>query len=323
MTDPTSRALELLGLLQSRPVWSGPELAERLGVTTRSVRRDMERLRDLGYPVQASPGVAGGYQLGSGSRMPPLLLNEDEATAVAVSLGLAAQASVEGLGENALRALTKLGPLLPARVRARVEDISAGVRHLGFGGDDVSAESLAVCSRAIRARVQVRFEYRARDGAESERRAEPHQLVVLGRRWYLMAFDLDRDDWRTFRLDRVRQLRASTFASVPRTAPDAEKFVRRAIAGPNQGDATIRLLMPHSEASKSLNSWFGQLTPDGEATLLRCSARGAEQTVVQLLLREVAFEVIEPQWLLERVRDLAARLGRSVPEDAMRVTDPD
>lgn len=312
MTDPTSRALELLGLLQSRPVWSGPELAARLGVTTRSVRRDMERLRQLGYPVQASPGSAGGYQLGSGSRMPPLLLNEDEATAVAVSLGLAAQASVEGLGENALRALTKLGPLLPARVRARVEDISTGVRHLGLGGDDVSAESLAVCSRAVRARVQVRFSYRARDGAETERRAEPHQLVVLGRRWYLMAFDLDRDDWRTFRLDRVTQVRASTFASAPRRAPDAEQFVRRAVSRPNPGDATIRLLVPHSEVADSLHSWFGTLTADGQTTLLRCSLRGAEQTVVQLLVRDIEFEVVHPEPLVERVRELSARLGRSV-----------
>lgn len=227
----TGRVLQLLGLLQSRRVWSGDELAARLGVTGRSVRRDVERLRDLGYPVHASKGHGGGYQLGAGAALPPLLLDPDEAVAMAVCLRVAAGGSVAGVGESALRALTKLDQVMPSRLRSQVAAVHDATTTLTTGQSDelVDPDVLMTLARASRDHEHVSAGYVDRDGNTTQRRLEPYQLVTTGRRWYLLCFDRDREDWRSLRLDRMADVvaRGSTFR--PREAPDAARYVRRAI----------------------------------------------------------------------------------------------
>src|SRR6266496_5199270 len=197
MTLRTSaRLLRLLSLLQARRDWPGPELADRLGVTTRTVRNDVERLRGLGYPVHATPGVAGGYRLGAGAALPPLLLDDDEAVAVAIGLRTAAGGAVAGIEETSLRALAKLEQVLPARLRPRVGALHAATLSLGGGGPVIDAEVLTAIAAACRDHERLRFGYGDAQGADTSRSVEPLRLVHTGRRWYLVAFDLDRQDWR-------------------------------------------------------------------------------------------------------------------------------
>jgi predicted DNA-binding transcriptional regulator YafY len=240
MGDTTERVLRLLALLQQRPVWTGPELADRLGVTTRSVRRDVERLRALGYPVNATQGVGGGYQLGAGMALPPLLLDDEEAIATAVSLRLAAGGTVAGASEAAVRTLAKLDQVLPARLRAEVRAVHDAITTLEGGRVEVDADDLLALARAARDRVRVELTYTAAGGEPGVRRVEPYQLVATGRRWYLLAFDLDRDDWRTLRLDRMADVRATTFRFPARDAPDAAAYVQRAVTvSPYQHEARV------------------------------------------------------------------------------------
>ena len=221
MSETTSRVLQLLGLLQSRRVWTGEELAERLAVTTRSVRRDVERLRDLGYPVHASKGHGGGYQLGAGAALPPLLLDPDEAVAMAVCLRLAAGGSVAGVGESALRALSKLDQVMPARLRSQVAAVHDATVTLpsNYSDSPVEPEVLMTLARACRDREHVTAGYVDRAGSATERRLEPYQLVTTGRRWYLLAYDRDRQDWRSLRLDRMADVRALGSTFTPRRRP--------------------------------------------------------------------------------------------------------
>ena len=231
MSETTSRVLQLLGLLQSRRVWSGEELAERLGVTGRSVRRDVERLRDLGYPVLASKGHGGGYQLGAGAALPPLLLDPEEAVAMAVCLRVAAGGSVAGVGESALRALSKLDQVMPARLRAQVSAVHDATVTLTSGQTDTPVEPdvLMTLARACRDHEHVNAGYVDIRGNETQRRLEPYQLVTTGRRWYLLAYDRDKLDWRSLRLDRMSDVRALGSTFVPRDAPDAASYVQHAI----------------------------------------------------------------------------------------------
>src|SRR5689334_15660503 len=230
MADTTERVLSLLGLLQQRPVWTGPELAERLGVTTRSVRRDVERLRALGYQVQATQGVGGGYQLGRGRGLPPLLLDDAEAVAVAVSLRMAAGGTVSGASEAALRTLAKLDQVMPPKLRSEVRAIHEATQTLEYGAVTVDGESLLTLARAVRDTVRVRFAYESRDGTATSRTVEPAGLVAAGRRWYLMAFDVDRDDWRTFRMDRMSKVEATTWRFTEREHDDPAAYVQRSVA---------------------------------------------------------------------------------------------
>ena len=245
MSDTTERVLKLLGLFQQRPVWTGPELAERLGVTDRSVRRDVERLRALGYPVNATQGVGGGYQLGAGMALPPLLLDDEEAIATVVSLRLAAGGTVAGASEAAVRTLAKLDQVLPARLRAEVRALHDAITTLEGGRVEVDADALLVLARAARDHHRVELSYAAVDRHPAVRRVEPYQLVATGRRWYLLAFDLERDDWRTFRLDRMSDVRAMTFSFAPRKAPDAAAYVQRSVTvSPYQHEARVLVHAP-------------------------------------------------------------------------------
>src|SRR4051812_31525141 len=229
MAETTERVLHLLGLLQQRPVWTGPELAERLGVTTRSIRRDVERLRGLGYPVHAAQGVGGGYQLGRGRGLPPLLLDDSEAVAVAVSLRLAAGGTVSGASEAAVRTLAKLDQVMPPRLRGEVRALHEATQTLDAGEPTVDGEALLRVARAVRDTVRIRFEYEARDGTRSERTVEPAGLVATGHRWYLMAYDVDRDDWRTFRLDRMTRVAPTTWRFREREHQDPPADLQRGV----------------------------------------------------------------------------------------------
>lgn len=205
MVDTSARLLRLLSLLQAHREWSGSDLADRLGVTARTVRRDVDRLRELGYPVNASPGTGGGYRLGAGAELPPLLLDDDEAVAVAVGLRTAAGNGVEGIGESSVRALAKLEQVLPSRLRRRIGALNAFTVPMlrGAGTSTVEPEVLTELANVCRDTRQLRFDYRAHDGSASRRTVEPHRLVCTEHRWYLVARDIARDDWRTFRADRI------------------------------------------------------------------------------------------------------------------------
>ena len=229
MNGTSSRLLELLSLLQARRDWPGAELAERLEVSRRTVRRDVERLRELGYPVESLTGPAGGYRLASGTAMPPLLLDDDEAIAIAVGLRTAARASVDGIEETSVRALVKLEQVLPARLRRRVAALGAATVTLpGVGGRRSTPRASRCWRRRVASGECVRFAYRARDGAEGRREVEPHSLVNLGRRWYLLAWDRGREDWRSFRVDRLtRPAATGRSSSAPPAAGRRRCAVRR------------------------------------------------------------------------------------------------
>lgn len=268
MSDTTHRLLRLLSMLESRSVWSGPELAERLGVTTRTVRRDMERLRELGYPVTGEHGADGGYRLGAGRKLPPLVLDDDEAVAVAVSLRLGAIGPVAGISEPAVRALAKLDQVLPMRLRGQVTAIDQATAALPTRtGPRVDATLLSALATAQRDQVRVRFAYRARDGAESERHAEPYRLVTTGYVWYLVAYDLDRDDWRTFRADRIGDHHVTTFRFTPRPAPDPLELVQAARQHhqPWPITATVRLTADLDAVRRRIPERYGQATEVGPA----------------------------------------------------------
>jgi predicted DNA-binding transcriptional regulator YafY len=232
--DPTGRALQLLSLLQTQRFWGSAELAARLEITERTVRRDVDRLRALGYPVDSTPGKYGGYRLEAGADLPPLVVDDDEAVAIAVGLRYAAHAAIDGIEETSLRALTKIESLLPHRLRRRVSALHSNVSSTRRSADDevVDPEALSVLAAACRDGEHVRVDYRRRDGESSSRLLEPHRLVTSGRRWYLVAWDTDRRDWRTFRLDRLRRPRPTTVRFTPRDIPggDAATFVARSVA---------------------------------------------------------------------------------------------
>ena len=228
--DPAARLLRLLSLLQARPTWSAAELAERVAVDRRTIRRDIARLRALGYPVESSAGVSG-YTLGAGARLPPLLLDDDEAVAIAVGLRLAAMSAVSGIEESAVAAMAKLDQLLPAAVRERVRSLQASTVQLDpHPVDPADPDILTALARACRGSERVTFSYRGFAGTTTDRRVEPSQIVHTGRRWYLVARDLDRDDWRTFRVDRITDTVLTGHRFELRDRPDATARVAEALA---------------------------------------------------------------------------------------------
>src|SRR6202046_2457912 len=232
MLETSARLLRLLSLFQARRYWSGAELTERLEVTARTLRRDVDRLRSLGYPVNSTSGTAGGYQLGSGATLPPLLLDDDEAVAVAVGLRTAASGTVTGIEEASVRALAKLQQVLPSRLRQQVTALHSFILPLANTGPTVDAETLSAIASACRDYQKLRFGYNSRDGVASTREVEPHRLVHTGRRWYLAAWDLGRDNWRTFRGDRIDPELSTGSQFTPRKPPDGDfaAYVSRSVA---------------------------------------------------------------------------------------------
>lgn len=318
----TERVLTLLGLLQQRQVWTGPELAERLGVTSRTVRRDVERLRSLGYPVHASQGIGGGYQLGAGQDLPPLLLDDEEAIATAVSLLAAAGGAggaVTGAGDAALRALTKLDRVLPVRLQREVRTLSASVASFSGGRPPVDADVLMTLARACRDEVETGFGYPAgRSGSElRRRRVEPYRLVASDRRWYLLAYDLDRDDWRSFRVDRMTEVTARTWRFRPREAPDAATFVQESVASrvyPRQARFLVHAPAATVRTQVSASAAVVRPRDDGRCEVLS-GAADLDGVLMRVLLLGHEFEVLDPPELASRCRVLARRLLAAGPAD--------
>src|SRR5690349_11819916 len=308
----TARVLQLLGLLQSRRVWTSEELADRLEVTTRSVRRDVDRLRELGYPVHASKGHGGGYQLGAGAALPPLLLDPDEAVAMAVCLRLAAGGSVAGVGESALRALSKLDQVMPARLRTQVAAVQQATVTLPSNSSDspVEPDVLMTLARACRDHEHVNCGYVDIRGNATDRRLEPYQLVTTGRRWYLLAYDRDRQDWRSLLLDRMADVHALGSTFTPRQAPDAATYVRRSISSsPYRYIARVRYYAPEHFVAQHFSPSSVTIESDGpDACILTAGADDPERMVFYLALPGCEFEVLEPPEVIRAVGSLAERL---------------
>nr|WTA70375.1 YafY family transcriptional regulator [Micromonospora sp. NBC_00855] len=307
----TERVLRLLALLQRRLSWTAAELAAELGVTGRCVRRDVQRLRTLGYPVHAVSGVGGGYQLGAGTRLPPLLLDDEEAIATAVSLRLASGGTVAGASEAALRALAKLDQVMPSRLRAEVRAVHGSTDTLIGPVAEIDAELLVTLARSCRDGVRVRFHYPDRGAVEQERTVEPIRMVTTGRRWYLMAWDVDRDDWRTFRLDRMRAAMATTWRFPAREHPDPVAFVQRAVTGaPYRYLARVRVHAPAERVREVVPPQVGRVEDDSDGwSVLVVGGDDLEWLAAHLGRLDHEMEVLEPPELREAAGRLARRLA--------------
>lgn len=312
MAGTSTRLLALLSLLQTRPDWSGADLAQRLGVTTRTIRRDVDRLRELGYPVRATQGAAG-YRLGSGAAMPPLLLDDEEAVAVVVGLRTAADGSVSGVEEASLRALGKLEQVLPSRLRQRVNTLhGVTVRAGAEPGPTVLSETLMAVAEACRRRERLRFDYTSPRGGGSARTVEPHSLVSFGRRWYLVAFDVDRDDWRSFRVDRLtpRTPAGPRFATREPPYGDAALYLSHQLSsGTWPFRAVVRLHEPIDAVADRVWPGMGVLEPSGEGTsLLHLGAESPENLAWMITSVQTGFTLLSgPPELADVLRAQAAR----------------
>ncbi|GAA4674706.1 helix-turn-helix transcriptional regulator [Phytohabitans rumicis] len=313
MLETSARLLKLLSLLQNRRDWSGAELAERLGVTPRTVRRDVDRLRGLGYPVHAAAGVAG-YRLGAGAALPPLLLDDEEAVAVAVGLRTAAGGSVAGIEETSVRALAKLEQVLPSRLRHRINALQSVTVPLMPGGVTVDPATLTAIAAACRDNHRLRFDYRQPDGTESVRDAEPYRLVHTGRRWYLVAWDTGRQDWRTFRVDRLTPRTPTGPRFTPRPLPaDAAAYVSQSVASaPYRYQARILMHAPVEVVAEEASPTAGRLEAvDQRSCILHTGSNSLDELALYVALKGIDFEVLDPPELVEHVQTLAKRLGRA------------
>jgi len=315
MLDTSARLLRLLSLFQAQRYWSGADLSQRLEVTGRTLRRDVDRLRSLGYPVHSTSGVEGGYQLGAGATLPPLLLDDDEAVAVALGLRTSAQGGVSGMEEASVRALLKLEQVLPPRLRHRVMALHGFVVPLQRRGPTVDANLLSGIAGACRDCECIRFKYQDRAGSPSLRAVEPHRLVHTGYRWYLVAWDLSRQDWRTFRIDRIEGKPKSSTRFKPRKPPEGDfaKFVSKSLSQvPYPVRARITLHAPMETLAKRIPPSAGVLEAiDQNSCLLQTGSYSVEGIAMHLSWLGVDFRVHEPPELIEYVRKLASRFSKS------------
>jgi predicted DNA-binding transcriptional regulator YafY len=330
MLQTSARLLRLLSLFQAQRYWAGSDLSRRLDVTTRTLRRDVDRLRSLGYPVHSTSGTAGGYQLGAGAILPPLLLDDDEAVAVALGLRTAASGSVTGIEEASLRALLKLEQVLPPRLRHRVAALHGYILPLGNRGArnpdsenpgsgrgvTVDAERLSAIAGACRDHEGIRFQYSNRAGSPSTRAVEPHRLVYTGRRWYLAAWDLGRKDWRTFRVDRIEGKLKTSTRFKPRKPPEGDfaAFVSKSLSQvPYPFRARVTLRAPVEALTKRIPPSAGVLVAvDEQSCMLHTGSHSLEGLTIHLSMLGVDFQVHEPPELIAYIRGLAERLGRAI-----------
>lgn len=315
-TDSTGRALQLLSLLQTHRFWPCAELAARLGVTERTVRRDLDRLRELGYPVDSISGKYGGYRLATGTHVPPLILDDDEAVAVAIGLRYAAGAAISGIEETSLRALTKIEALLPHRLRRRVSALHSSVRSVPreVADDIIHPEALSMFAAACRDQEHMRFDYRRSDGENSRRHVEPHTLVTVERRWYLVAWDGDRRDWRTFRLDRIQEPQQVGTHFPIREIPgrDAADFVASSIdLAPRHHSAKLVIHATSAELEEVLR-WADHSLIEVKADHCVVQIRSEDIGRLAMKVAEIALTapvtVIEPTELNDMIRRLTVHL---------------
>lgn len=320
MANTSSRTLRLLSLLQTHRYWPGPELADRLGVSVRTLRRDVDRLRELGYPVEAQRGIDGGYQLAAGAALPPLVVDDEEAVALAVGLQAAAQGPVEGIAESSVRVLAKVIQVMPARLRRRVDALRAMTVPATSGSPltaPVDSAVLTTIALACRDDERIRFDYVAADNRRTERHVEPHRLVSLGRRWYLVAYDLLRNDWRSFRIDRLSDPRGTGARFRQRTLPtgDAAEFVRNGV-----GIGTVPMpirseVIVHASAEEvraKVGRWSTVEDIDEGHCRLVMISDGLDWPVMALGTVRADFDVVGPPELADRLREWAARFDRAL-----------
>jgi|SRR5271167_1147822 len=316
MLQTSARLLRLLSLFQAQRYWSGADLSQRLEVTGRTLRRDVDRLRSLGYPVHSTSGTAGGYQLGAGATLPPLLLDDDEAVAVALGLRTSASGSVTGIEEASVRALVKLEQVLPPRLRHRVTALHSFIVPLGNRGPTVDAERLSAIAGACRDHEGIRFNYHNRTGAPSARVVEPHRLVHTGYRWYLVAWDVVRKDWRTFRIDRMEGKLKTSTRFQPRKPPEGDfaAFVAKSLSQvPYPYRARVTLHAPVEAVAKRIPPSAGVVEAiDEHSSMLHTGSDSLEGITIHLSLLGVDFHVHEPPELIEYIHRLADRLGQAV-----------
>ncbi|KXP00182.1 helix-turn-helix transcriptional regulator [Tsukamurella pseudospumae] len=313
MANTSSRTLRLLSLLQTHRYWPGGELADRLEVSVRTLRRDIERLRDLGYPVTASRGVDGGYQLAAGAALPPLVLDDEEAVAIAVGLQTAAQGGIAGIAETSVRALGKVAAVMPPRLRKRVEALGAVTQPAGVpGGPAVDPRILTGLAEACRAEERIEFGYTAADGAVTQRLAEPLRLVPLGRRWYLVAYDLHRHDWRSFRLDRMEAPSCTGVRFRPRELPaaDAAAYVRASVGKRAPGfTIEFRVDAPEERVRAAIGR-YARIESDGAATIVRMEAESLDWPAMAIAVLDAPVTVVRPPELVDHVAAWARNLAR-------------
>lgn len=315
MTTPSGRLLTLLSLLQARRDWPGAALAERLEVTPRTVRRDVDRLRELGYPVQTTKGPAGGYRLAPGADLPPMLFDDEQAVAVAVALQTAAS-GISGIEEASLRALATIRQVMPARLRHRVDALQVTALRGSSTRQQVDAEVLLEVGRACRDHQRMRFDYTAKDGAQTRRETEPHRLVSWGRRWYVVAWDLVRDDWRTFRLDRMTPKVPLGPRFAPRELTDGQVDTllspfSESPTWPAQG--SVILHAPAREVARWVRLDQGTVTAlDEDRCRVDIGSWSYPALAAWLLLFEVDLEVLDPPELRAAFGDVGARVTRAL-----------
>ncbi|WP_405283810.1 WYL domain-containing protein [Gaopeijia maritima] len=316
--DPTRRALRLLSLLQSRRRWGGAELAARLGVTERTVRRDIERLRDIGYPVQATPGADGGYRLSAGTSLPPLVFDDDEAVAVAVGLRAASGVAISGVEQAAVQALAKIEQVLPKRLRGRVsalDDSLVSLRRSRGDHEIVDPAVLVALAAACRDHEEVHFYYPRSEGDHLRRWVEPHQLLSAGSRWYLVAWDLGRDDWRTFRLDRLREVELAHARFMPREIPggDAAAYFAASVVSLTPGmEVVVEVGAPYAKVAETLGATAHLVVEEAAGScVLRLRGGGPEHLVeaVARLAVRAPVRVVAPDDVIAAVAALAGNLA--------------
>ena len=311
----SERMLRLLSLLQSHRFWPGPELSDRLEVSPRTLRRDVDRLRELGYTVDAVRGAAGGYQLRAGGSLPPLLLEDDEAVAVAVGLRTAATSAVAGADDRSVQALAKVLALMPPRLRRQMDAVSSQTETPGpwEGAPTVEATVLTTLAQACRDDELVEFDYTAREAETTHRRVEPFRLVSLGRRWYLVSYDRDRQDWRSFRLDRIASPRPTGQKFRPRDLPaaDALTYVQQGIRRmPQQYAVRVRVAVAAEVLDREVGRW-GTVTPDDEGCVLEMNVDSLDWPVMVLASSGADFVVESPPELAARVAEVGERFSRA------------
>ncbi|TFV67766.1 UNVERIFIED_ORG: WYL domain-containing protein [Bacillus sp. AZ43] len=318
MLETSARLLSLLALLQSRPAWTGPELADRLGVTTRTVRNDVERLRTLGYPVEATRGALGSYRLGAGASLPPLLLDDEEAVALTLGLRAAAASAIDRVAESSARALAKLEQVLPSRLRRQVSSLTAATTQIADDAGtpetdpQVDPEALTAVAAAIRDVEWLRFQHE-----DVRVLVEPYRLVSWERRWYLLGREPETGRWRVFRLDRMTlsPRTGRRFEPQPLPADDIRAYVMRAVAYEGWAvHARITVLAPAAEVRARINPAVGVVEEvDEHTSVLVTGADSVDTMAVYVSLLDLDFRVLEPPELVERVRVLAARYAAAVP----------
>ena len=308
--NPSARMLRLLSLLQTHRYWPGEELSARLDVSPRTLRRDIDRLRELGYAVDAVRGVAGGYQLRAGGSLPPLLLEDEEAVAIAVGLRTAAAGAVSGMEETSVQALTKVIALMPPRLRRRIDAVRSQTENAAWSdGPVIDPDVLTTLAQACRDSELVGFHYTPREGAPTQRRVEPLRLVSLGRRWYLVAYDRDRQDWRSFRIDRISEVTTTGQRFRPRELPaqDALTFVQSGIRQmPQRYAVRVRIDAAVEVVAAAVGRW-GTVEPSGTGCVLSMNEDALGWPLTVLAELDADFEVESPPELREAVARIGGR----------------